>query len=85
MDHGFIATVGSETETAVQMSVASVDVSGMPVPAISAEVDDLEPVLRQARPMEAIIASGPVSEPWAVRRFYLRDPAGSLVNILSHG
>nr|WP_233487465.1 hypothetical protein [Thalassovita gelatinovora] len=23
-------------------------------------------------------------EPWGVRRFYLRDPAGKLLNILSH-
>lgn len=23
-------------------------------------------------------------EPWGVRRFFLRDPAGKLLNILSH-
>lgn len=23
-------------------------------------------------------------EPWGVRRFYVRDPAGKLLNILSH-
>jgi hypothetical protein len=30
------------------------------------------------------IAYGPASEPWGVRRFYLRDPLGRLVNILQH-
>jgi hypothetical protein len=27
---------------------------------------------------------GPVAEPWGVRRFYVRDPFGKLVNILVH-
>jgi hypothetical protein len=27
---------------------------------------------------------GPVDEPWGVRCFYVRDPCGKLVNILSH-
>ena len=27
---------------------------------------------------------GPVSEPWGVRRQYVRDPAGTLLNILCH-
>ncbi|HWT72019.1 MAG TPA: glyoxalase, partial [Oxalicibacterium sp.] len=27
---------------------------------------------------------GPVSESWGVRRFYVRDPIGKLVNILQH-
>jgi len=27
---------------------------------------------------------GPRSEPWQVRRFYVRDPLGRLINILAH-
>ena len=34
--------------------------------------------------MGLAIEYGPATEPWGVRRFYLRDPAGRLVNILSH-
>lgn len=30
------------------------------------------------------IEYGPVNEPWGVRRFYVRDPFGKLVNILAH-
>jgi len=30
------------------------------------------------------IEYGPVTEPWRVRRFYVRDPFGRLVNILEH-
>ena len=31
------------------------------------------------------IEYGPADEPWGVRRFYVRDPFGKLVNILAHG
>jgi catechol 2,3-dioxygenase-like lactoylglutathione lyase family enzyme len=41
-------------------------------------------VLAKARNMDVTIAYGPVDEPWGVRRFFIRDPEGSLVNILSH-
>jgi hypothetical protein len=30
------------------------------------------------------IEYGPIREPWGVTRFYVRDPFGRLVNILSH-
>lgn len=34
--------------------------------------------------MGLAIANGPADEPWGVRRSYVRDPFGRLVNILSH-
>lgn len=30
------------------------------------------------------IEYGSVIEPWGVRRFYVRDPFGRLINILAH-
>lgn len=30
------------------------------------------------------IEYGPVEQPWGVRRFFVRDPFGRLVNILAH-
>src|ERR671924_416707 len=30
------------------------------------------------------IEYGPADEPWGVRRFYVRDPFGRLINILMH-
>lgn len=30
------------------------------------------------------IEYGPADESWGVRRFYVRDPFGKLVNILAH-
>ncbi|WP_282935552.1 VOC family protein [Paenibacillus sp. RC67] len=84
MDHGWIATYGSNQEMSVQISVASQGGSSTPTPDLSIEVDDVE--LAYARMKEAgfHIEYGPVNEPWGVRRFYVRDPFGKLVNILAH-
>jgi uncharacterized glyoxalase superfamily protein PhnB len=30
------------------------------------------------------IEYGPADEPWGVRRFFVRDPFGKLVNVLMH-
>ena len=58
--------------------------SGTPVPDLSIEVDDVDEALRRMRDAGFPIEYGPVDEPWEVRRFYVRDPFGKLVNILAH-
>lgn len=84
MDHGWIATYGSREQMSVQISVAAEGGSGTPVPDLSIEVDDLDAALDGMRAAGFAIAYGPATEPWGVRRFYVRDPFGKLVNILSH-
>ena len=85
MDMGWIVTLASaETSTPVQLSMASHGGSGAPVPHLSVEVDDLDDAFSRARSMKADIAYGPVAEPWGVQRFFVRDPDGRLLNILSH-
>jgi catechol 2,3-dioxygenase-like lactoylglutathione lyase family enzyme len=58
--------------------------SGTAVPDMSIEVDDLEEALRRVRKARFPIEYGPTSERWGVRRFYVRDPFGKLINILQH-
>lgn len=84
MDHGWIKTFGSSRKMTVQVSVASQGGSGTPVPDLSIEVDDLSTVLSRAKQANVAIEYGPVEEPWGVRRFYVRDPFGRLLNILEH-
>jgi catechol 2,3-dioxygenase-like lactoylglutathione lyase family enzyme len=84
MDHGWIRTYAGSADMTVQVSVASEGGSGTAVPDLSVEVDDLDEVLRRVNAANLPIAYGPASEPWGVRRFYLRDPLGRLVNILQH-
>lgn len=84
MDHGWIVTYGSREKMSVQISFASQGGSGTAVPDLSIEVDDLEAALERMRSAGFAIEYGPADEPWGVRRFYVRDPFGKLVNILVH-
>ncbi len=84
MDHGWIATYGSGERMTVQVSFASQGGNGTPVPDLSVEVDDVDAALAAMREAGIAIEYGPADEPWGVQRFYVRDPFGRLVNILSH-
>ncbi|MFL1467594.1 VOC family protein [Marinobacter sp. HN1S83] len=84
MDHGWIRTYSSGEEMTTQVSVASEGGSGTPVPDLSIEVDSLDAALERVKNEEIKIEYGPASEPWGVRRFYVRDPFGKLINVLQH-
>jgi catechol 2,3-dioxygenase-like lactoylglutathione lyase family enzyme len=84
MDHGWVVTFAAETRGPPQISIASEGGSGTPVPDISIEVDNFEEIHQRLRSAGLAIEYGPTSEPWGVRRLYVRDPFGRLVNILAH-
>jgi catechol 2,3-dioxygenase-like lactoylglutathione lyase family enzyme len=84
MDLGWIRTYGSKGTKPVQISVLSEGGSRTPVPDVSIEVDDIEEALRRMRAAKVPIEYGPADEPWGVRRFYVRDPFGKLINVLAH-
>jgi catechol 2,3-dioxygenase-like lactoylglutathione lyase family enzyme len=84
MDLGWIATFEAPTCMAPQVSIANEGGSGTRVPDLSVEVDDLDEALRRVREAGFTIEYGPATEDWGVRRFYVCDPFGRLVNILAH-
>ncbi|GAA6209454.1 VOC family protein [Cognatishimia sp. WU-CL00825] len=84
MDFGWISTLTSGTEAAVQISIASQGGSGTQVPDLSIEVEDVDAVYARAKSLGHAIDYALTDEPWGVRRFYLRDPSGKLLNILAH-
>ena len=84
MDLGWIATYGARAKMDVQVSIMSEGGSGTPTPDLSIEVDDLDAALARMRAAGFAIEYGPADEPWGVRRFFVRDPFGKLVNILVH-
>ncbi len=49
---------------------------------LSIEVDDGDEALKRKAKID--IEYGPADEPWGVRRFFVHDPFGNLVNILTH-
>ncbi|WP_339950358.1 VOC family protein [uncultured Albimonas sp.] len=90
MDMGWIVTWSppmdrlDEPQQRPQVSVMSQGGEGAPVPDLSVEVDDVDAVHARARSMGLPIERPLTDEPWGVRRFFVREPGGRLVNILSH-
>jgi catechol 2,3-dioxygenase-like lactoylglutathione lyase family enzyme len=84
MDRGWILTFASEASARPQLSVMSEGGSGAPVPDMSIEVDDVDRAHERARSAGFEIVYSLTDEPWGVRRFFVRDPCGRIVNILSH-
>jgi catechol 2,3-dioxygenase-like lactoylglutathione lyase family enzyme len=84
MDHGWIRTYAGEASSRAQISFASEGGSGSAVPDLSIEVDDIDAVIERVRQAGIAFEYGPADEPWGVRRFYVRDPFGRLLNILMH-
>lgn len=85
MDHGWIVTFAAKSGSAMpQVSFATEGGSGTPVPALSIEVDDVDEIYRRAKDAGFEIVYDITDEPWGVRRFFVRDPFGNVVNILTH-
>lgn len=82
MDIGWIVTVTSPTNPAVQVSIISND--DMAAPGISVGVDDVDPVHAKAVEQGFQIVYPLRDEEWGVRRFMLREPSGTVVNVVSH-
>ncbi|MEE1943739.1 VOC family protein [Pedobacter sp. KR3-3] len=84
MDQGWMTTYGNSNKMDVQLSVMQEGGSGTETPDLSVEVDDVDEAFELMRTSQFSIEYGPANEPWGVRRFYVRDPFGKLVNILMH-
>jgi catechol 2,3-dioxygenase-like lactoylglutathione lyase family enzyme len=84
MDLGWIMTFAADGTGAPQISVVTEGGRGTEVPDLSIEVDDVPEVHGRLRAAGFAIEYDPVTEPWGVTRFYVRDPFGRLVNILQH-
>jgi len=84
MDQGWIKTFAAKAQAQVQISVASQGGNNTPVPDMSIEVTDVDATYQAASKMGFEITYPLCEEPWGVRRFFVRDPFGKLVNIMAH-
>lgn len=84
MDMGWIVTLTSSARMVPQMSLMREGGSGTEVPDISIEVDDVDAVYARAGEAGFEIIYPLANEPWGVRRFFVRDPEGRTLNVLSH-
>jgi catechol 2,3-dioxygenase-like lactoylglutathione lyase family enzyme len=84
MDLGWVVTYAAPGNRAVQLTVMADDASAAVRPAVSIEVDDVDAVHAAAQGLGYEIVHPLTDEPWGVRRFFVRDPNGKVLNILSH-
>jgi uncharacterized glyoxalase superfamily protein PhnB len=82
MDLGWVMTLASPANPSVQVQIMSSD--DMSAPGISVEVADVDAVHGAAVERGLEIAYPLRDEDWGVRRFMLREPSGTIVNVLSH-
>jgi predicted enzyme related to lactoylglutathione lyase len=68
----------------VQLSVMKLDVSAHIHPDISIEVDDVDDVHDRAVALGCEIVYPLTDEPWGLRRFFVRDPNGAVINVTQH-
>jgi uncharacterized glyoxalase superfamily protein PhnB len=82
MDLGWIATVASPANPSAQVSIVANDDPA--APGISVGVDDVDAIHATAVEHGLEIVYALRDEPWGVRRFMLREPGGTVVNVVSH-
>ncbi len=85
MDHGWIVTLADPDNPSCQISLMTHDETAPVVPEVSIQVDDVNAAYAAALQAGSEIVHPLTDEPWGVRRFFVRDPDGHVLNVLSHG
>ncbi|MEG0925038.1 VOC family protein [Chryseobacterium sp.] len=84
MDHGWIKTLGNNEAAKIQISFAEQGGNDTEVPDLSIEVDNVDELYDKMKNAGFEITYEITKEDWGVRRFFVKDPFGKLINILSH-
>ncbi|WUI00523.1 VOC family protein [Spirillospora sp. NBC_00431] len=84
MNHGWVVTLASPSNPTAQVTFMTHDQTAPVVPDMSVEVDDVDAAHALMRERGAEIVHPLQDEEWGVRRFFVRDPNGRVINVLSH-
>jgi len=84
MDMGFIVTLVSPANPTAQVSLMTDDGSSTILPQMSVEVADVDDVHSRAVSQGLNIVYPLTNEPWGVRRFFVTDPNGIVINVMCH-
>ncbi len=80
---GWVARYTSP-EAGVSLQLVTHDAAAPADPVVSVKVDDVDAAYREAQRHGYEIVHPLQDEPWGVRRFFVRAPDGSLLNIVRH-
>jgi catechol 2,3-dioxygenase-like lactoylglutathione lyase family enzyme len=84
MDMGWVLTFASPSNPTAQITVVRGNEKAAPQPNMSIEVTDVDAVHAKAVALGLRIVYPVTDEPWGVRRFFVADPNGVIINVLSH-
>jgi catechol 2,3-dioxygenase-like lactoylglutathione lyase family enzyme len=84
MDLGFVMTFVSPSNPTAQITVVRDEGDSTVLPNVSVEVADVDRVHQRAVERGLEIVYPLTTEPWGVRRFFVVDPNGTILNVLSH-
>jgi catechol 2,3-dioxygenase-like lactoylglutathione lyase family enzyme len=82
MDLDWVVALASPDNPSVQVNVIGNDDAS--APGISVEVPDVDAAHARAEELGLEIVYPLRDEDWGVRRFMLREPSGTTINVLSH-
>ncbi|WP_378733816.1 VOC family protein [Nocardia brasiliensis] len=83
MDLGWVVTMASPSNPTAQVLLIGPGAEKLQ-PNMSVEVDDVDAVHATLTAAGADIIYPLTDEQWGVRRFFVRDPSGTIVNVVSH-
>jgi catechol 2,3-dioxygenase-like lactoylglutathione lyase family enzyme len=84
MDLGWIVTLVSPSNPTAQISVMRDDNPSTLLPNVSIEVEDVDEIHARAIERGLQIVYPLTNEPWGIRRFFVADPNGVILNVSSH-
>lgn len=80
---GWVARYTSP-DTGAYVQLVTRDATAPEDPAVSVQTDDVEGAYEEAQRLGYEIVHPITTEPWGVRRFFLRAPDGNIINIVGH-
>lgn len=84
-DLGWVARFQSPDDDRVRVQLVTHDATAPEDPAVSVAVgDDIEAAYAEAKRRGYEIVHPLTTEPWGVRRFFVRAPDGTVVNMVGH-
>jgi catechol 2,3-dioxygenase-like lactoylglutathione lyase family enzyme len=87
MDEDGFLMFASKENPAVQLTVASPEGGldrGVAEAGVSIDVGDVDAVHAEAVRRKLEIVYPLTDEPWGIRRFFVKDPSGTVINVASH-
>jgi PhnB protein len=84
MDTEWVVTLAVPGRPTSQVTLVTNDATAPVNAVVSVEVDDLDVVYRRVLDRGDVIVHERRLEAWGIERFFVRDPAGHVINVLCH-